>query len=120
MNDKIGILKSAKRLIANSANWVQGTWKSVTKDQNGNVSARKFCLVGAICYAAGVPPMLTTGQNDAFDETLEYLAGSLKGSEFESPERWHRQTLMTFNDYIDTKHSDVIKLLTEAIEKGEC
>ena len=113
--DMLKVLISARDLISDPQNWLQGLGFS---DAYGNATASvddistcKYCLTGAIAMAiaSGPPSWKLIGY---YNHIFTSVAGLVRES---MPEQYKR--LGEFNDASETQHSDILSLLDTVIKQ---
>ena len=125
MNDVTELLQETLELIETEEQWTQGTFLHVFRNRMGDVTAQKFCLIGAICHAAEVPNMIKSGECELVDKTFRHLAEYLDKKwlieDNDEMKVFHsaRYALMSFNDHKTTKHEHIEQLIVNAIENKE-
>lgn len=118
MKGVTALLRKVWRSIDTPEKWTKGTMQHDFRNAMGDLTCRKMCLIGAVCYATNVPNLSSPGENELVDATFDRLSAHLD-KKWLRGDRNARGTLMDFNDAPETTHEDIERLFMNAIAEEE-
>ena len=115
-NKIIDNLKNVREILKDQDSWTKGKpARDIVGNPISSISkeATCWCLYGAIIKSSieKFSPRLDMPGGKIEDDTIDYLNYFLPEYKF--------RHIVNFNDWVTTKHEDVMKLLDDAIAQGE-